>query len=207
MLPKITTIIFDYGGVIEVMPPGKNVGILDLLSKTLGLPIDDVCTLYFQNNHRNNVGSWSQKQTLLHVVSLLDASKLQKAETMLDEYYALKQTDHEVLHIITSLKEEGYIVALLSNYNSLLRTKIKENGADKIFEDNVFISCELGLQKPDPKIFEFTFDKLVCTPEECLFVDDSPKSLSTAKEVGYHPILYTGINDLQKQLKSFGIVL
>jgi HAD superfamily hydrolase (TIGR01509 family) len=207
-MKKFTTVIFDYGGVIEVRPPGKNIGTLDLLSQELDFDIDVFKNLYFQNNHKNNIEGWTQKQTLLHVVSLLDDTKVQKASVVLDEHYSLLQTNFAILEVASAVKQQGYIVALLSNYNSeILRPKMKENGSDKIFDSNIFISSELTLQKPDPQIFNIVFTKLGVTPGECIFIDDSSKSLSTADEVGYVPLQFKSNQQLLVDLQRLGVRL
>ena len=74
--------------------------------------------------------------------------------------------------VLKSLAEK-YKVALLSNSMSdqpmLL---LSENGFDKYF-DLIICSRDLGLRKPNPKIFKYVLEKLEVKPSEAVHVGDS----------------------------------
>ena len=46
--------------------------------------------------------------------------------------------------------------------------------------DEVVLSGNHGLRKPDPAVFQLVLDDLGLPPEECVFVDDSEENLQTA---------------------------
>jgi HAD superfamily hydrolase (TIGR01509 family) len=201
-----TTVIFDYGGVIDAVPNNtQNIGLFEVLADGLNINIEDVKTLYFANNHKNNLGDWTHKQTLLYVVEKLAPEKGAEAEKLIDDFLSQKEINQELLGIIKNLQASGYRVALLSNYGAFLRDHITKNGVAKIFDPHIFISGEIGYQKPDPAIFAHTFSSLNVAPGEVIFVDDSPKSLSTAKEVGYTPLRYTSNQSLLTDLRRLGL--
>lgn len=206
-MQQIKAIIFDYGGVINTIPDAQGMHIFDVICHELSLDIDEVKALYFANNHRNNIGNWTHKQTLLYVIEKLAPEKKEQAGQVIDDFLNKCTTNQELLGYIQKIKSMGYTVALLSNYNSVLRERIAENGVAEIFGDNVFISTEIGYQKPDPKIFEYTFKNLGINPEDAIFIDDSLKSLSTAESIGYHPIQFTGNQKLLEYLRELGIDL
>lgn len=204
---SIKAIIFDYGGVIHTVPDAQGMSIFEIIGKELELDIEEFKALYFANNHRNNLGSWTHKQTLLYVIEKLAPEKRDQGEEAIDAFINKKVLNQELLGYVTRLKELGYIVALLSNYNSDLRNRIAENGVAEIFGENIFISTEIGYQKPNPKAFEHAFQSLGLKPEEVIFIDDSPMSLSTAESVGYHPLRFTSNKKLLEDLRSFNIPL
>ena len=49
-----------------------------------------------------------------------------------------------------------------------------------------FASCEMGLVKPDPKIFERMLSEGNMLPSETLFLDDGPNNVATAATFGIH---------------------
>ena len=49
-------------------------------------------------------------------------------------------------------------------------------------------------------------DQLGVAPEELVFTDDSVPSLSTADEIGYTPLLFTGHDNLVNDLKALNII-
>ncbi len=55
----------------------------------------------------------------------------------------------------------------------------------------VIDSCEVGMRKPDPRIFALTMDRLGVAPERAAFLDDYPGNIDAARRAGLHPILVT----------------
>jgi putative hydrolase of the HAD superfamily len=62
---------------------------------------------------------------------------------------------------------------------------------DELF-DAVLISDQVGLRKPDPKIFRLTASKIGLPPGECLFVDDTEHNLPGARSLGMGTLFFTG---------------
>ncbi|HEY5805777.1 MAG TPA: HAD-IA family hydrolase [Candidatus Saccharimonadales bacterium] len=100
--------------------------------------------------------------------------------------------------ISTNLKS-SYKLAMVSNANSeSLRRKIPE---DKLsLFDVVLISEEVGLLKPDPRLFKLALEQLGSLPEETLFVDDHQEYLDGAKLVGIQSLLYTSFEDFKQKV-------
>jgi len=99
-----------------------------------------------------------------------------------------------------------YIIALLSNdvaeWSAYLRGRYRIN--EHI--DYAFISGEMGLRKPDPKIYERALDMMGVLPSECVFVDDSPERVAAAAKLGIESILFDRNDVRYEGLKagSFG---
>jgi len=74
--------------------------------------------------------------------------------------------------VLKSLAER-YKVALLSNTMSdQPRILLSESGFDRYF-DLIICSRDLGLRKPNPKIFKYVLEKLEVKPDEVVHVGDS----------------------------------
>jgi len=73
--------------------------------------------------------------------------------------------------------------------------------------DVLVISGEIGFQKPHKEAFQILFEKLKLQPEEVVFIDDTPRSLEKADEIGYIPILFKNNEQLKADLRSMGINL
>jgi putative hydrolase of the HAD superfamily len=57
--------------------------------------------------------------------------------------------------------------------------------------DVAIFSCVVGLTKPNPAIYRLTYERLVLSPKECLYIGDgSNHELSGALRVGMHPVLF-----------------
>lgn len=81
-------------------------------------------------------------------------------------------------------KDHGYRVFLLSNADSRFRQTFEELGFGDIFEE-LFISSEIGYEKPDPRIFHFVREKIGCNPDQILHIGDSPFHDGAAATLGW----------------------
>lgn len=96
---------------------------------------------------------------------------------------------YQVLEVARQARAAGVRTAVLSN--SLGREPYDPYAGFDLHGsfDEVVLSAEHGVRKPDPAIFRLTLDKLGVSAEECLFVDDSEGNLAAAAELGIVPLL------------------
>lgn len=87
-------------------------------------------------------------------------------------------------------KRANFNVYALTNNTSSLDRLLREKF--KIYNDfdYIFNSSKIGFLKPNPKIFQYVLDELEAEPKECLFVDDNQENIKTAKDLGFHTILF-----------------
>ncbi|MFA6227447.1 MAG: HAD-IA family hydrolase [Candidatus Paceibacterota bacterium] len=78
----------------------------------------------------------------------------------------------DVLETLSFLKKKKVKIGMITNAHGTIREIINELGITEYF-DYITISCEVGLSKPDPKIFEYTFEKMGLHNKDVLFVGDS----------------------------------
>jgi HAD superfamily hydrolase (TIGR01509 family) len=72
--------------------------------------------------------------------------------------------------------------------------------------DDLILSHEIHLTKPNPKIFEYSIQKAGCKPEKIIYIDDGLNNLRAAKELGITGIKFTNIDNLKKDLKKYKII-
>ncbi len=92
-----------------------------------------------------------------------------------------------MLAALSAVRKAGLKTAMLSNSWSL--DHYPRNVLDPLL-DVVVISGEVGLRKPDPEIYALTTSKLGVEADRCVFVDDHPGHLETAREVGMTTVLH-----------------
>jgi epoxide hydrolase-like predicted phosphatase len=56
--------------------------------------------------------------------------------------------------------------------------------------DVIIYSCEVGLAKPDPRLYRLLCDRLAVSPAEVVFLDDRPENVKGARELGIHALLH-----------------
>ncbi len=67
--------------------------------------------------------------------------------------------------------------------------------------DEIVISGEVGLHKPDAAIFELTCTRLGLEPNECVFVDDLRENCAAAEALGMAAILHRGADSTIPELE------
>ena len=86
--------------------------------------------------------------------------------------YSLIHPYPEALDALRTTKARGLYVGVISNFNDALLPVLKYHGLDQ-FVDDVTYSEAVGVEKPDPRIFEHALRKAGCAPVRALHVGDS----------------------------------
>ncbi len=75
--------------------------------------------------------------------------------------------------------------------------------------DDLVISGEVGLRKPDPAIFHLACERLEVAPADAIFVDDFEVNITAARALGMTAVLHAGnVEDTAGQLEDFlGVAL
>jgi putative hydrolase of the HAD superfamily len=198
----ISTIAFDYAGVLEIAE--RNV--INEITEYMNIPLEEWSDVYHSLNYLCNVEGKTWNDVAILTVEKLGASQEQVKE--IKEIMRLnalsKKVNVGLVEIIKRLKI-NYKIALISNYPPHLREKLNAQNLTELF-DEIIISSEVGYQKPDPKIFMTLCEKLSIQPSELIFIDDSKKSLEGAEGIGYTPILYRNNEQLEHDLKELDVL-
>ncbi|MBK1876592.1 HAD-IA family hydrolase [Pelagicoccus mobilis] len=89
---------------------------------------------------------------------------------------------------LTELRKRGYKIAVLSNWDSRVHQVLAETDFTPLL-DHVFVSSEIGHEKPDREIFSHCEAKLELTPEQILHIGDSfQHDIEGASAAGWNAI-------------------
>lgn len=118
-------------------------------------------------------------------------------------YQSIRLHKH-VLDIIAGLRR-SYKTGIVSNadYRELERI-IGERHLNRYF-DEVVVSSQVKLIKPDPKIFELACQRLGVEPTQALFVDDREENIVGAEDAGMKGVLFSDVAALKHSLRQYGI--
>jgi epoxide hydrolase-like predicted phosphatase len=181
----IRAIIFDYGGVLmRTMDPEPR----RELERSLDLEPGEAERVIFESERWDdaqmgqisNDGFWDDVGRRLE----LEAEEQSKFREM---FWAGDRLDHKLLDLIRRLREAGYRIGLLSNAPADLRTYLSELGIADLF-DQIVISAEVGMMKPDPMIYEHILELLDVEADEAIFTDDTRENVEAARAVGIHAV-------------------
>jgi 2-haloacid dehalogenase len=74
-----------------------------------------------------------------------------------------------------------------------------------LFRD-IFVSGDLRMVKPEEPIFRHALAAIGALPAQCLFVDDAPHNVATAKRIGMHAHQFRTAAGLQSELRALGLL-
>jgi len=117
-----------------------------------------------------------------------------------DVLHKVEQPNMELLAYIKELRQQ-YKLAVLSNANRGLIDYLESMSGEHYFDD-IIVSAEVGLTKPDPEIYSYTAERLGVELDECVFIDDREALLEPAKALGMWTILYQDFAQLHRDLAA-----
>jgi len=92
-------------------------------------------------------------------------------------------------------------IGLLSNWTTDVRGRIEDEWQIGNAFDEIVISSEVGLLKPDADIFMLMLERLGVSADEAVFVDDRVKNINGAKKVGLRTVYYKDREQTIKELE------
>jgi len=109
--------------------------------------------------------------------------------------------------IIEALKRNGYRLGLLSIHGREWVEHYEQTFSHHRLFDATLYSYEVGLCKPNPRVYEIILERLHARPEESLFIDDNPVYLEGASKLGIETLQFTSAEQLRQDLSKLGIRL
>ena len=102
--------------------------------------------------------------------------------------YKVLSPFEEVLETLKSLKEKKYKLAILSNGTpELLNELVKTNNLESFFDD-IFSIEEVGVYKPDTKVYDIPIKKYSIKKNEVIFLSSNTWDVSGGGNYGYQSI-------------------
>ena len=112
------------------------------------------------------------------------------------DLYKILSTFPEVTEVLKNLKEKNYKLAILSNGTpSLLNELVKSNNLDNVFDD-IFSIEEVGIYKPDSKVYDLPIKKYQIQIKEVAFLSANTWDVSGGGNYGYSSIWVNRNNNI-----------
>ena len=188
MSERATNIVFDFGGVLmQHDRQGCLLALQQLLSdeditNVLGFGNDRHDTL----RYRFEIGKCSTQEFLDTV--LAHSKPGTTAQQVIDAWNTMHAGIADSIWAqLERLRDQGYRLYLMSNTDDIHWQHTRSLYGDKIYTlfDEVFLSFEIGLAKPDEAFFR-TVDRRIADAHQTLFVDDMEDNrLAAQASVGW----------------------
>ena len=102
--------------------------------------------------------------------------------------------------LINELKTKKYEIYGLTNWSMETFPEARNHFGILQMIDRYVVSGAERLVKPDHRLFKVLLDRYHLQAEDCTFVDDNPANVEAARQMGMQGIVFTGADDLRKQL-------
>lgn len=183
---SIKALIWDLEGVLLI---SDNEKIETTVAKNLGVTEEIIGNFFHSDfNNRVDVGEFSQEDFWLHFLDTLGLPRERLADIN-EFFYRDFYIDQDLLEKIIKYREK-YKTAILSNYSDVLRPMLQTHWRVDGAFDEIVISWEEKIIKPDPRIFDLTLDRLGVNKEEAVLIDDREVNISGAKNFGLQTVLF-----------------
>ena len=108
--------------------------------------------------------------------------------------------------LVEQLKQRGYCVYYLSNIPEDVLDLLMRRDFEGLFDGGV-ASCEVKINKPDPRIYQALLDKYHLRADESIFIDDRAENLIAASALGFGIYEMHSVGTLLRSLPTFGVSL
>jgi len=116
------------------------------------------------------------------------------------DFFAGDILNQPLVEHVKRLRQAGYRTGLLSNFGDSARRVWTEVYPFISHFEGIVISAEVGLAKPNPKIYHLAAESVGVKVEEALFIDDFIENIEAARQVGMQTIHFTDPQIAQQQL-------
>jgi len=196
---NISAIIWDLGGVlVRTEDPVPREG----LAERLKIPRSTLEEAVF-NGDSGNRAQRGEIQAKEHWQNLRQLFKLddQGLQDFRAQFWGGDRVDGALIEYIRSLRE-GYKIGLLSNAFDDLREYVTTVWKFADAFDDLLISAEVGLVKPDPAIYRLALQRLAVQADRAVFIDDMRANVEGARRVGLQAIHFNNPAQAQAELKN-----
>lgn len=101
--------------------------------------------------------------------------------------------------------KKSYRLVLVSNTNEIHFRFLRTRHALLDLFDDFVLSYEMGVMKPDLRIYSRAIERARCGAQECFFTDDTLLNVRAARRAGIDAVLFQGREQLEKNLETRGI--
>lgn len=188
--------LFDYGMVISTAPEQAD---WRALRQATGLDLQPAGSPYWSRRDAFDAGTADPEQYWTAVLGRAPTpEELCELEAL--DAAQWSHLNPNTLAVLDTLREEGASLALLSNMPAAMSRRYAAKAVWPRYFSRLYFSGQLGMMKPDPRIFGHVATDLKARPADIVFIDDNALNIAAAKEQGFQTVLHTGTIDLRAEL-------
>ncbi len=195
----ITTVIFDWGGVLSPPPTPKD---FEPLRQALRLDALTLQDHYWRKRDPFDLDALSAAEYWGEIARAAGGTgspeEVRKLEVLDSELWS--RFDQVLVEWVRVLRERKFKLGILSNMSRSVGGHLLRTHKWLEIFDHFCFSGDLRIGKPDPAIYRTCLDALQVTAAEALFIDDREVNITAARGVGMHGIVFRTADQLRRDL-------
>ena len=200
----IRNIIFDIGGVLADFEIVRFLSEKGFDSPTIKRIIKaSVLSPYWGKFERAEL---TEEETLKGFVTM-DPEIEQELYTAFSNIEGMLTIRDYAIPLVKRLKACGLRVYYLSNYSRKAYDECGGSLAFMPYMDGGIVSFQVGLTKPDPRVYQLFLERYGLRADECLFIDDTAENVSAAQGMGFSALEFKNYEELLAELARYGVVV
>ena len=199
-------IIFDLGGVMVDFDPKTY-----LVDRFCNAEVEEqVSQLTFESEEWKLLDAGLITRSEANLRMLARAKEYGRAfevQGVLDDWMHILRPRRRMQTLVEQLKQHGYCVYYLSNIPEDVLDLLMHRDFEGLFDGGV-ASCEVKVNKPDPRIYQALLDKYGLKASECVFIDDNLANVQAAFTLGFVGIrMKESVGTLIRSLATCNVAL
>jgi putative hydrolase of the HAD superfamily len=183
----IRAVLWDMGGVILRTEDSSG---RRRWEQRLGLAPGELAKIVFdgEGSRKAVVGRGTEDDIWTWVLGRLGLPESER-QMLAADFFSGDRVDRRLVGFIRSLRP-GVKTGMITNAWPNVRQYLENEWHVADAFDRIVVSAEVGLIKPDPRIYRLALEALAVAPGEAVFVDDMPENIVGAEAVGMHGIRF-----------------
>jgi HAD superfamily hydrolase (TIGR01509 family) len=192
--PPIRALLFDAGDILYFRP-GRGHKLTAFL-KELALNVEDIPQAekksIVHQAYQGQIDQDQYREAILHMYGVTQPEHIERGKQILDEDDNNLQFFDGVQKTLFVLKEMGYLLGVVTDTAAPVHVKLSwfERGGFGHIWDTIISSAELGIQKPDPQIYQAALQQLGLHSAQAVFVGHNALELEGARAVGMKTVAF-----------------
>lgn len=118
----------------------------------------------------------------------------------------LRDQIHETVELLAALRDRGHRLVALTNWSAETFPIARRRFPFLDWFEDIVVSGEVKLAKPDPRIFELTIRRAKLNPARTLYIDDLDSNVDAARAAGFRTHRFDSPAGLRLELERHGLL-
>lgn len=199
---RLAAVVFDLGGVVFRYEPERR---LAALARATGRPAQELQKALMDSGYSTSCDAGRLDRTAAHEKGVELLGQRMSFERFRDHWISAFEPDPAVVALAQRLRRH-LPLATLTNNSDLVRSGLEQRYPEVmgLFRPQVF-SADVGLLKPDPRLFRTLLDLMGLDPAQVLYVDDQQACAAAAESLGMTACRFHSATELEAELAARGL--